>query len=369
MSKDYYKVLGIDKNASQEEVKLAFRKLAHKFHPDKEGGDEQKFKEINEAYQVLSNPEKRKQFDQFGSNFDQPGNGFNWQNSGYGQNGFSGNINMDDLSDLFSGFGGIGDMFGFGNSSRQKKKSRSRGSDIEVQMQITFEEAVFGAKKEIELYKTVKCGHCNGNKAEPGTKINTCAKCNGTGMETRIQQTFIGAIKTQSACRDCGGEGKIPEKKCTRCGGSGIVKENSKIRIEIPAGVEESEILKMSGFGEAGFGGGVAGDLYIHFRVKKHAEFERRGKDIFSKKEISFATAALGGDIDVKTVHGDVVLKIPSATQNNKVFRLKNKGVLNAYAQNGDHFVEILVNVPERLSKRQKELLKEFDEEGKKKWF
>lgn len=367
MSKDYYNILGVDKNASQDEIKKAFRQKAHKYHPDKQGGDEAKFKEINQAYQVLSDQQKRQQYDQFGSNFDQAGaGGMNWQDfaraQGGGFNRAYGNVNMDDLGDIF------GDFFGFGKK-RKSKTSYAKGSDIEMQLEVDFKDAVFGAKKQFDLYKTVKCPKCSGNGAEPGTKINTCSTCNGTGRQTRIQQTILGAIQTQTTCSQCKGEGKIPEQKCSQCSGAGIIKENAKIDIEIPAGADNGEVIKVHNQGEAGYGGAQAGDLYIHLKVKPDLEFTRQGKDILSKKHISFTQAALGDKVDVKTVHGDVVLKIPPATQNNKVFRIKNKGIVDNYSS-GDHYVEIIVDVPRKLSKRQKQLLQEFDkEDGKKGWF
>lgn len=378
MSKDYYKILGVDKNASQEEIKQAFRKLAHQHHPDKAGGNAEKFKEINEAYQVLGNPDKRKQFDQFGSNFDQAGfggQGFNWQDyarqGGFdfrtGSNPFSSGFQQGgvefDLGDIF------GDLFGFGGGKKGRGK-KSKGSDIEIRLQIEFQEAAFGAEKVLELYKTVKCEKCKGNGAEPGTKINTCKTCNGSGHVMRVQRTFLGNIQTSAVCPDCKGQGQWPEKPCSKCGGSGIVKEVENVQIKIPAGIDDGEIIKVDGQGEQGKFGAPAGDLYITMKIKPDKRFKREGYNIVSKEKISFPTAVLGGNIDIETIEGPVVMRIPEGTPSGKIFALKGKGITKLRESGkGDHFVEIEVEIPSRLTKRQKEILKEFEEESKKKKF
>jgi len=361
MSKDYYKILGVEKSASQDEIKRAFRKLAQKYHPDKENGDEQKFKEINEAYQVLGNEQKRKQYDQFGSTFDQAGSGgfggFDFSNFARGgANPFGSrysNVQFDfeDLGDIF------GDMFGFGS----KSKKRARGADIEMDLEVDFTEAAFGTEKKVELYKNIVCDKCHGSGAEPGTKIETCPVCKGTGKQTSVQQTFLGAIQTQTTCKQCHGSGQKAEKNCTKCKGSGIVKEKVKTKVNIPAGINNGESIKMSGQGEAGQHG-ATGDLYIHVRIKPDSEFERKGYDILTDQQISFAQAALGDKIEINTIDGKIDLKIPAGTQPGTKFRLKGKGIpkLRSYGR-GDHWVTIDVKVPKNLNRKQKQKLKDFD--------
>lgn len=358
MNKDYYKILGVDKGASQEDIKKAFRKLAHKYHPDKQEGDEAKFKEVNEAYQVLGNEQKRKQYDQFGSGFENMGQGgFSGFGGGQGFNGFQGNINMDDLNDMFGGFG---DMFGFGGGSSRRRGPR-RGSDIEMVMSLSFEEAVFGTEKEVSFKKRSVCDRCKGQGAEPGAKTETCKTCGGSGKVRKVQRTILGSVQVEVACSHCGGEGRTFSKLCSKCGGSGIVMETVSIKIKVPAGINEGETIRLSGEGEAGEKGAPSGDLYVRMKVAPSREFERDGYDIKSKREISFTQAALGDKIDIKTIHGDVNLKIPEGTQSSTVFKLKGKGVpvLNGRGH-GDHLVEIVVKTPKNLSKKQKEALKEL---------
>jgi len=364
MSKDYYKILGVEKSATQDDIKRAFRKLAHQYHPDKQGGDEAKFKELNEAYQVLGNEEKRKQFDQFGATFDQQGGfggGMNWEDfmrQARGGGGF-GNINFDlggmDLGDIF------GEVFGFGGSRGNTKKRA--GEDIELDLQIDFKDSVFGIKKEFELYKTVKCDHCHGNTAEPGTPFVKCKTCDGKGKIIKMQRTFLGSFQTQAICGECGGEGKIPEKKCSKCKGMGIVKNKEAVSVEIPAGIENGMSLRVSGKGNAGKSGGKNGDLYVHVRIRPDKRFARHGNDILQREKINFVQATLGAKIEIETLDGKVELKIPEGTQPNTRFRLREKGVpyLNSSGR-GDMYVEIEVEIPKRVSRKQRELLERFGE-------
>lgn len=360
MSKDYYNILGVDKSASQDEVKKAFRKLAHEHHPDKQGGDEAKFKELNEAYQVLGDSKKRSQYDQFGTTFEQA----------QGQGGFSGfegfrdfssatngfNINMDDLGDIF---GGLGDVFGFGGGSTRQRRQR-RGSDISVLLSINFNEAVFGVEKEISLKKTVKCSKCKGEGNEPGTEAITCKTCGGKGRVIRVQRTILGNMQVQMTCEDCGGEGKSFKEKCSACRGAGLVQEIVNLKIKIPAGIDNNETIRLSGQGEAAAKGAQAGDLYLKIRVNQDRRFERDGVNIKSRAEISFSQAALGDKIEIITVDGPVDLKIPEGTQSGKVFILRDKGVPNLNGRGrGNHLVEVIVKTPTGLSKKQKEMLKE----------
>ncbi len=362
MSKDYYKILGIDKSANQDDIKKAFRKKAHAHHPDKAGGDEAKFKEVNEAYQVLSDKNKRAQYDQFGSGFEQAGAG----GAGFGGfNGFGGfsnagsggvHVDMDDLGDLFGGFG---DMFGFGNGHRDNRQARA--SDIKVSIEIDFLEAVFGVEKELNIKKKIICDHCHGNIAEPGTKIETCQVCKGTGRITKVQRTILGNMQVQASCDACGGEGKTYAQKCTKCGGAGVVNGRDSFTIKIPAGINDNETIRLTGKGEAGINGSPAGDLYIIVRVKPDKRWDRDSYDIRSQTEISFTQAALGDKIKITTVDGEVNLKIPAGTQSDTIFKLRNKGIPRLRGGGrGDHFVKVIVKTPTGLNRKQKKLLEEF---------
>ncbi len=363
MAKDYYAILGVTKCASQDEIKKAFRKLAHTYHPDKKGGDEAKFKEVNEAYQVLGNAEKRQQYDQFGANFDTMGGGgggFHWQDFA-GQGGFNGGMNFD-IGDIFSEmFGGRGQGFsrGFGGAGSRRQR---RGNDIEADIEVEFMEAINGVKRSFKLYKTVTCKHCHGNGAEPGTPIKECSTCKGTGQIEKVQRTILGSIKTVATCGACHGEGKTPEKKCTKCGGVGYHKADIAHEVIIPPGIEHGQVIKLDREGEAGANGAPAGDLYIHVRIKKHPRFERRGGDIFTVEEITFPQAAMGTKIDVQTVQGEGKLKIPEGTQSGKVFKLRAKGAPRVNrAGNGDQYVKVVVKTPTNLTRKQKKILQEFD--------
>ncbi len=354
MSKDYYDLLGVSKTATEEEIKKAFRKKAHQYHPDKGGGDEAKFKEINEAYQVLGNKDKRSQYDRFGSSFNQAGGG-----QGYGGfEGFNGqgfNINMDDLGDMFGGFG---DIFGFGGGQRKRS---TRGSDLELNLSIPFMESVFGTEKEITLNKSVSCKTCSGSGAAPGSHPETCKTCQGKGKMHKLQNTMFGQVQMQVACPDCRGEGKIITKPCAVCHGSGVNREHVSLTIKIPAGISSGETMRMTGQGEAGEKGSESGDLYIKVLVTPDPRFARQGNDIVTRSTISFPEAALGTKVDIETVDGKVTLKIPEGTQSGKVFMLKSKGVPHLRGKGrGDHLVEVIVKTPTNLTKKQKQLLEEF---------
>ncbi len=361
MSKDYYAILGIDKNASPEEIKKAFRKKAHEYHPDK-GGDAEKFKEVNEANQVLGNPEKKKQYDQFGSAFQngQAGGGF-----GAGAGGFSGfqntgdfNMNFEDLGDMFGGFG---DIFGF-NGGRQSSHQKNRGRDLEMPITLDFLEAAHGLEKELIFNKNVICAHCQGNGAEPGSKIDACKTCRGSGQVTRLQRTILGNIQAQTTCPDCGGEGKIYSKKCSVCRGSGIHNEQVKIKVKIPAGINDGESIRLSGQGEAGPQGSPAGDLYLRLRLRANQKFRRQNYDVYTEETISVSQAILGDKIDVETVNGLVKLKIPAGTQAGTVFKLRGKGISRLHNNGlGDQFTKIIVKIPTKLDKKQKQLLAELN--------
>ncbi|MCK5211372.1 molecular chaperone DnaJ [Candidatus Parcubacteria bacterium] len=360
MGKDYYKTLGVEKGASQDEIKKAFRKKAHECHPDKANGNEAKFKEINEAYQVLGDPKKRGQYDQFGSSFE------NMQGAG-GYAGFDGfrdfsgaangfNVNMDDLGDIF---GGIGDMFSWGNGRRGRN---TRGRDLQMLINISFMEAVFGVEKEVIINKQVVCGRCNGNLAEPGTKIETCKTCKGTGHITRVQRTILGNMQVNATCEACRGEGKTYSKLCTKCSGKGTVMDRVSLKIKIPAGIDNNETIRLSGQGEAGERGASAGDLYLKVQVTSSLKFKRDGFDVISETNISFTQAALGDKIDIETVYGSVKLKIPAGAESGTVYKLRNKGIERLQGSGkGDHLVTINIKTPRNLSRKQKELLRELN--------
>ncbi len=349
MSKDYYKILEVDKKASQEEIKKAFLKKAHQHHPDK-GGDEAKFKELNEAYQVLSKPDKRQQYDQFGSaafTGSQAGGFSAWQNAA--------GINFDDLGDIFGGFG---DWFGFGGSASNRGNQANQGRDLELLINLDFNEAAFGVDKEINYTRQGLCLTCQG---QGGSDIKTCSTCQGKGQTIRTQRTILGNIQMQSTCPDCQGQGQKPEKTCRTCRGSGTSQEKMKFKVKIPAGVDNGESIRLVDKGEVG-SNGQAGDLYLRIRVKPHSQFERQGSDLKSEQSISFFQAAGGDKIAVETIHGPVKLKIPEGTKSGTVFRLKDKGLarVNNRGQ-GDHFVVIKIRVPKGLSRKQKKALEDLE--------
>lgn len=356
MSKDYYDILGVSKTASAAEIKAAFRKKAHEYHPDK-GGDEAKFKEINEAYQVLGNDQKRKQYDQFGSA------AFSGGSSGFNQGGFGGfdfsgfqggGIDMDDL------FGGFGDIFGFGGS-RSSAKRQSRGRDLEMVINISFLEAAFGLEKEIIFVKNIGCKQCGGQGVEPGTPVETCSTCGGSGQVIGVQRTILGNIQTRMNCSACGGEGKIYKNKCSKCHGSGVIKDEVKLKVKVPAGINDGESIRLSGQGEAGLKGAGTGDLYLRVKVEKHKIFARQGYDIHTEEEISVKQAILGDKIEVKTIYGDLTLKIPEGTQSGTIFKLKEKGITKLHNKGvGDHYIRVIVKIPTGLNRKQKQLLEEL---------
>ncbi|MBI2099420.1 molecular chaperone DnaJ [Candidatus Uhrbacteria bacterium] len=356
MSKDYYKTLGVGREATDDEIKKAFRRLAHEHHPDK-GGNQDKFKEINEAYQVLGDAKKRKQYDQYGTAFDQNGQGGFSGFEGFG--GMGGGINMEDLGDI------LGNMFSGGFSSSRGgtgTKTRSkRGRDIEMNMTIDLMDAVTGTEREVELYKEIACEECDGAGKEPNTEMITCKTCGGAGQVRQSSRTIFGMMQSVVTCSDCGGLGSKPKEECKKCGGTGVAKGTKKFLVKIPAGVDDGGTMRVPGGGEAGIRGGSAGDLYINIEVRKDKRFERKGDDIFSKLKITYPFAVLGGSMTVETVDGEVELKIPAGTLPGTMLKLKCKGVPRlGKSGRGDHLVEILVDIPQKLSRRQKELLEEL---------
>ena len=344
MSKNYYNILGVEKGASKDEIKKAFRRKAHEHHPDK-GGDQEKFKELNEAYQILSDDQKRQQYDQFGTTFDSAGGGGFEGFQGFGGQGF--NFNFEDLGDLFgSTFGG-------------RSRGRARGADIGLDIHLTFKESVFGVQKEIPLTKNHKCERCAGIGAEPGTAMKTCTVCSGSGMQTKVQRTMFGSMQARVACDTCHGSGEIPQTPCKDCAGSGFIYERRALKIDVPAGVDTGMKIRVRGQGEAIGGAGEPGDLYVTIHVVKDPRFERIDDNIYSIQAIGFTQAALGCEIMTDTIDGQVKIKIPPGIQSGEKLRLKGKGVAGGRAR-GDHIVVVQVTTPKKLSKKQKELLKEL---------
>lgn len=361
--RDYYEILGLNKSASADEIKKAFRKAAVQHHPDK-GGDEAKFKEINEAYEVLSNSEKRQRYDQFGH----AGVGGNGGGTG-GFNGFGGqgqNINFD-----FGDMGGLGDIFGsfFGGQSGAGRTRTRRGQDVAVETVLSFEEAVFGVEKELSLNIQSECTHCKGDGTEPGHSLKDCPTCKGSGQVNRVMNTMFGQIQQTTTCEECRGRGKVPEMNCSVCNGRGTERRRQEFKLKVPAGVDDGSTIRLSGKGEA-IQGGERGDLYVNIRVRPHKKFTREGTLILSNETIDIVTAALGGEIDVETVDGELTMKIPAGTQSGTDFKLTGHGVQSLRgASRGDHIVTIHVETPTKLNKRQKELLEEFKKAQKRSFF
>lgn len=358
MSKDYYKVLGVEKNASQDEIKKAFKRLAMQHHPDRPGGNETKFKEINEAYQVLGDADKRKKYDQFGSDFEQQGGfgGQSWEDvmNAFRGGNFSGGFGGADFGDLF------GDMFGFGSargSSRQQ-----RGRDIAVDVELDFKEAAFGIEKEISLRKQSTCDVCNGNGAEPGSKLENCTTCNGQGQILQNQRTFLGTVQTVSTCPTCKGRGKHAAKKCKHCGGDGILSKTSSVKVKIPAGIDDGQSIRLSGHGEAAPHNGISGDLYVRIHIIPSKIFRREGFDVYTDQEISYSKAVLGATVRVQTIDGELDVKIPEGTESGQLIRLKGHGIKEIGGRDkGDHYVRVKIIVPKKISKAERKLLEELD--------
>ena len=352
--------MGVTRSASSDEIKKAYYKLAHKHHPDK-GGDENKFKEINEAYQVLSNKEKKEQYDRFGSVFEggqgfEPGGGFQWN---WGQRpDVDFEFDLGDLGEMME------DMFGFGFSG--KKKDLKKGSNIEVELEISLEEVLKGGEKEITLEKFIFCSRCQGKGAEPGTKAKECFSCRGTGQVQQIRRTPFGSFTRVSVCPECGGEGFKPEKPCNVCKGEGRIKREEKVKIFIPAGVDTNQLIKIEGKGDAGKKGGKAGDLYVRVFVKPHDVFKRKGDDLYSEVPISFSQAALGDEVEITTLEGaKLLLRVPAGTESGKTLKISGKGIphFSGYGR-GNLYLEFAVKTPKKLTKKQKELLERLKTEG-----
>ncbi len=352
--RDYYEVLGVDKNADEAAIKKAYRVLAKKYHPDMNPGDkeaEKKFKEASEAYAVLSDPEKRRQYDQFGHAAFDGGAG------GAGGFDFSGT----DFSDIFSDI--FGDFFGGGRSSRARSNGPMKGANLRTSVRITFEEAVFGCKKEIDLTVKETCKTCNGSGAKPGTSPETCSKCGGKGQVVFTQQSFFGTVRNVQTCPDCQGTGKVIKEKCPDCRGTGYIPMRKRYSVDIPAGIDNGQSTRMPGLGEPGINGGPRGDVLVEVIVGRHPIFQRQDFNIYSTVPVSFAVAALGGEILIDTVDGKVIYDVKPGTQTDTKVRLRGKGVPSWRNKDvrGDHYVTLVVQVPDKLSHEAKELLRQFD--------
>ena len=357
--RDYYEVLGVDKSASDADIKKAYRKVAKKYHPDTNPGNaeaEEKFKEAAEAYEVLSDAEKRQKYDQFGhAAFDQTA-------GGYGGGGFGG----FDGFDFGGGFGGFGDIFGdfFGGGGSSRRNGPMQGANLKTTVRITFEESVFGTEKELDLTLKEECETCHGTGAKPGTSPITCPKCNGSGQVVYTQQSMFGMVRNVQECPECHGTGQIIKEKCSDCSGSGYVKRRKKIRVTIPAGIDNGQSVRIRGKGEPGTNGGPRGDLLVSVVVSRHPKFQRRDYDIISTEEISFTQAALGATIKIDTIDGPMEYDIKPGTQTDTRVRLSKKGIPTIRNKNvrGDHYVTFVVKVPEKLNDAQRKTLRAFQE-------
>ncbi len=351
MTKDYYQVLGLERSASTDDVKKAYRRLSKELHPDKHKGDdsaEQRFKEVNEAYEVLGDPQKKQMYDQFGT-ADGPG-------MGAGAEGFSGFSGGD-----FSGFADIFENF-FGGGGGRRKASND-GEDLQLQLTIDFQDAVTGSEREITISKMVPCTDCNGAGTEEGSTMVSCSECGGTGQVTRQQQSFFGTIAQRFVCSQCSGSGEVPEKACSSCNAEGRKEEKSTVTVSIPKGIHHGQTLRIRGQGNAGRQGAEAGDLFLHIALKPDKRFERDGDDIRSEVTISAVDAILGTQIRVDTVHGSFDLKIAEGTQPEQVLRLKGEGMpVSGSSRNGNHYVTVHIEIPKKLSRKERKLVEEWRE-------
>lgn len=366
MAKNYYEVLGISKNADKEEIKKAFRRLAHDYHPDKKGGNEAKFKEASEAYAVLSDDKKRAEYDTYGQTF---------AGGGPSQGGFNGGAGFGGFD--FSGFGGtggfqgfgqegfefdLGDIFGdfFGGGGRERVK---RGRDISIDVELPFEEAVFGTERKILLTKTSVCNTCRGSGAKPGTEMHTCPKCNGKGKVHETKRSFLGNISSVRTCSDCQGKGKVPREKCHVCHGVGVRKMEEEVSVSIPAGINDGEMIRLSGGGEA-TAGGTSGDLYIKVHVKRHPIFKKEGVNLTIDLSLKLSTALLGEEYTMQTLDGEIKVKIPEGVSHGEILRVKGKGVPYEKGKRGDLLIHLNVKLPAKLSREGRRLVEELRKEG-----
>ncbi|MEK7180468.1 MAG: molecular chaperone DnaJ [Patescibacteria group bacterium] len=358
MAKNYYDILGVAKGANKEELKSAFRKLAHKYHPDKKGGDEAKFKEISEAYSVLSDEKKRAQYDSYGKVFNDAqgagGAGFGQGFEGFDFSNFNNGFNFEDVD--------LGDIFGdiFGNARPRQK----RGRDISIDLELSFEESVFGIERKVLLNKVSFCDVCKGSGAEKDSETFTCTRCNGKGKINDVRHSILGSFTTVKECDACFGKGKVPKKKCATCKGVGVLDRQEEIRIRVPAGIDNGEVIRLSQTGEA-IPGGIAGDLYIKIHVKKHLLFRKEGHNLVMDLSIRLSGALLGDKYTVRTLDGDIVVKIPEGVTFGEILRVKGKGVPHEDGKSrGDLLIKISIELPKKVSKKAREMVEKLREEG-----
>ncbi len=357
--RDYYQILGLSREASQDEIKRAYRRLAHKYHPDK-GGDGEKFKEISEAYQILGNPEKKDQYDRFGQVFEGAGT-----QGGFDPGVFWSNIRGEDF-DLGMDLGDIfEDFLGFTRTGR-RRKDINQGKNIEIELEIDLKDVLKGVKRNINLGKKIACQRCQGSGAEPGSRIKECFSCRGTGEVQQMKKTLLGTITRYVLCPECKGQGKIPENPCNVCRGEGRIEDYQDIEVYIPSGVDTGQIMKIDGKGEAGRRKARSGDLYVKILIKPHPVFERKGDDLYLALPVSFSGATLGDEVEVPTLEGKkILLKVLSGTESGKVFRISGKGIphFSGFGR-GNMYIELVIKTPKKLTKKQKELLEKLKEQG-----
>ncbi len=355
MAKDYYQTLGVPRNASKEDIKKAYRHLAHKYHPDKSGGDEEKFKEINEAYHILIDDAKRAEYDRYGRVFSgAPGSaggpGFDFNGFAEGMGGFG----DFDLGDIF------GDIFGFSSGGRTRVK---RGRDISIDLELSFEDAAFGAERKVILTKLGVCEKCKGRGAEEGVELKTCPICRGSGQIHETRRSFFGTMTSLVGCSNCHGRGKIPEKKCSACRGEEAIPKREEVKIKIPSGIEDGQMIKLSGQGEA-ISGGVPGDLYVKIHVRPHPLFRREGNNLVMNLDLRLSDALLGGEKEIKTLDGLITLKIPVGIDSGEILRVRGKGIPSEHRGRGDLLIKITIKTPKRLSNKAKKAIEELRKEG-----
>lgn len=363
MSKDYYETLGVNKGASKDDIKKAFYQLAHKYHPDKKGGNEAKFKEVNQAYQVLSDDTKRSQYDQFGSQFENMGAGHRGSDASGFSGDFSGgfsssgaDFDFGNLNDIFS------DFFGGGGMEGGRREAR-RGRDISTEMQISFSDSIFGVNRKILITKTSNCLTCNGSGAKIGSKMETCKHCNGQGKIRESKRTIFGNIASVKICEVCLGVGTVPRELCERCKGKGVLRREEEISIAIPVGIRDGEMIRMTGYGEAVFKG-TTGDLYIKINVMPHPVFKRNGNDLVMNLNLKLSDALLGVRYPIQTLDGEIEVTIPEGVSINEILRVRGKGVPSSKNKRGDLLIKLNIKLPSRISRKSRELIEELKKEG-----
>ena len=366
MKQDYYEILGVNKGASKDEIKKAFYKLAHKYHPDKKDGNEAKFKQVNEAYQVLSDDAKRSKYDQFGAGFENMSQGYGGgQQGGFGgfdfsnfsggfQNGNAG-FDMGDLNDIFSDF--------FGGGMGGGRTQARRGRDISTEISISFSEAIFGVTRKILITKTSSCMTCHGSGAKAGTKMETCKKCNGQGKIREAKRTILGTISSTKVCEACLGAGEVPKEVCDTCKGKGVLRREEEISIAVPSGIRDGEMVRMSQMGEA-VSGGTTGDLYIKINVAPHPVFKRDGNDLVMNLNLKLSDALLGTKYPIQTLDGDIEVTIPEGVSINEVLRVRGKGVPFSKNKRGDLLIKLNIKLPNKISRKSREIIEELKKEG-----